>query len=98
MQTAIDANFYTAGEVCSNATRVFIQDKIANKFIEAVKEKAEKLKVGDPMLEDTQIGAMISEQHLEKVLSYITIGKSEGANLVTGGERQFPQNCEGGFL
>lgn len=98
VQTAIDANFYTAGEVCSNATRVFIQDKIANKFIEAVKEKAEKLKVGDPMLEDTQIGAMISEQHLEKVLSYIAIGKSEGANLVTGGERQFPKNCEGGFF
>ena len=50
------------------------------------------------MKEETQIGALISEQHLQKVLSYILIGKSEDANLVTGGERQFPDGCEGGFL
>ena len=98
VQTALDANFYTAGEVCSNATRVFVEEKILGKFIEAVREKTEKLKIGDPMKEETQIGALISEQHLQKVLSYILIGKSEGANLVTGGERQFPDGCEGGFF
>ena len=98
VQTALDANFYTAGEVCSNATRVFVEEKILGKFVEAVREKTEKLKIGDPMKKETQIGALISEQHLQKVLSYILIGKSEGANLVTGGERQFPDGCEGGFF
>ncbi len=98
VQTALDANFYTAGEVCSNATRVFVENKIADKFINALKEKTEKLNIGDPMHEDTQIGALISENHLEKVMSYISIGKLEGAKLITGGERQFPTGCEGGYF
>lgn len=98
VQTALDANFYTAGEVCSNATRVFVENKIADKFINALKEKTEKLNIGDPMHEDTQIGALISENHLEKVMSYISIGKLEGAKLLTGGERQFPTGCEGGYF
>jgi len=98
VQTALDANFYTAGEVCSNATRVFVENKIADKFINAIKEKTEKLNIGDPMHEDTQIGALISENHLEKVMSYISIGKLEGAKLITGGERQFPTGCEGGYF
>jgi betaine-aldehyde dehydrogenase len=98
VQTALDANFYTAGEVCSNATRVFVDEKILDKFVEAMRDKTQALKIGDPMKEETQIGALISEHHLEKVLSYISIGKSEGAHLVIGGERQFPAGCEGGFF
>jgi len=98
VQTALDANFYTAGEVCSNATRVFVNEKILDEFVEAMRDKTQALKIGDPMKEETQIGALISEHHLEKVLSYISIGKSEGAHLVTGGERQFPDGCEGGFF
>ena len=98
VQTALDANFYTAGEVCSNATRVFVEDIIADKFMAALVEKTQKLKIGDPMSADTQIGAIISENHLEKILSYIEIGKSEGAKLLTGGIRQYPIGCEGGYF
>ena len=98
VQTALDANFYTAGEVCSNATRVFVEDIIADKFMAALVEKTQKLKIGDPMSADTQIGAIISENHLEKILSYIEIGKSEGAKLLTGGTRQYPIGCEGGYF
>ena len=49
VQTALDANFYTAGEVCSNATRVFVQDSIAERFVKAMQEKTENLVIGDPM-------------------------------------------------
>ena len=98
VQTALDANFYTAGEVCSNATRVFVEDIIADKFMAALVEKTQKLKIGDPMSADTQIGAIISENHLEKILSYIEIGKLEGAKLLTGGIRQYPIGCEGGYF
>jgi len=98
VQTALDANFYTAGEVCSDAARVFVEDIIADKFMAALVEKTQKLKIGDPMSADTQIGAIISENHLEKILSYIEIGKSEGAKLLTGGIRQYPIGCEGGYF
>jgi betaine-aldehyde dehydrogenase len=98
VQTTLDANFYTAGEVCSNATRVFVEDIIADKFIAALVEKTQNLKIGDPISADTQIGAIISENHLEKILSYIEIGKSEGAKLLTGGTRQYPIGCEGGYF
>ena len=55
VQTALDANFYIAGEVCSNATRVFVQRSIADDFITALIAKAEAVRVGDPMAKETQM-------------------------------------------
>jgi betaine-aldehyde dehydrogenase len=84
---AMIANFYTQGEVCTNGTRVFVQASIYDAFLEQLKERTEKLVIGDPMNPETQIGALISEKHLEKVMSYIDAGKAAGARLVCGGER-----------
>lgn len=98
VQTALDANFYTAGEVCSNATRVFIEDSIAANFIAAMVEKAEAMTVGNPMAADVDMGALISAPHLEKVLDYVQIGLAEGAELATGGKRLFPQGFENGYF
>ena len=81
----LDANFHTAGEVCSNATRVFVQHSIADKFIAAMVEKAEHMVVGDPMATDVHIGALISAAHLSKVLDYVQIDVAEGAKIATGG-------------
>ena len=50
------------------------------------------------MKEETQIGALISEQHVQKAISYMLIGKSEGVNLVAWCERQFPDGCDGRFF
>ena len=97
VQTAIDANFYTAGEVCSNATRVFVEDRIHDDFVAALIERTKKMKIGDPMDPDTQIGALISQQHLNKVLSYIQIGQDEGADLAVGGAQCHPTGFEDGF-
>ena len=95
--TAMDANFYTAGEVCSNATRVFIHRPIAEEILSRMKTMTEAMTVGDPMADDVQMGALISETHLEKVLSYVGQGVAEGATLVTGGDRVHPQGFEQGY-
>ena len=96
--TAMEANFYTAGEVCSNATRVFIHRPIAEEIISRMKAMTDAMTVGDPMADDVQMGALISEQHLQKVLNYVDQGVAEGAELVTGGERVHPQGFENGYF
>ena len=98
VQTAMDANFYTAGEVCSNATRVFVQKSIADQFIAALTEKTAALKVGDPMDENTNIGAMISQTHLQKVLGDIETARIQGAKIVIGGEQIKPVGFETGYF
>ena len=98
VQTALDANFYTAGEVCSNATRVFVHDDIADDFIAAMIDKAQAMTIGDPMSDDVSMGAMISEAHLNKVLDYVQVGVDEGATLATGGNRVHPQGFENGYF
>jgi betaine-aldehyde dehydrogenase len=98
VQLAMDANFYTAGEVCSNATRVFIHRSIAQDIIARMVEKTARLKVGDPMADDVDIGALISEQHLSKVMGMISKGVEEGAQLAVGGQRVRPQGFENGYF
>ena len=98
VQTALDANFYTAGEVCSNATRVFVQDSIAERFVKAMQEKTENLVIGDPMQPKTQIGALISDSHLQIVLGHIRKAEKQGAHILTGGKQAFPENSRGGFF
>jgi betaine-aldehyde dehydrogenase len=98
VQTALDANFYTAGEVCSNATRVFVEQAILPDFLAALKERAEAMQVGDPMDPNSHLGALISAAHLQKVLDFVAIGKKEGARLICGGEQLFPPGFEGGHF
>ena len=97
VQLALDANFYTAGEVCSSATRVFVEDHIADDFISAVVARASEMQVGNPMSPSMQMGAMISEGHLKKVLNDIETAQKEGAVIATGGTRLHPEGVEGGY-
>ena len=85
VSAAMVANFYTQGEVCTNGTRVFVHDSIYDQFISQLKTRTEKLIVGQPMDMDTQIGALISKEHLGKVLEAIEQAKQSGATLLTGG-------------
>ena len=85
VSAALLANFYTQGEVCSNGTRVFVHRSIYNSFLQQLKERTEKIKLGDPSDPDTQMGALISKAHMEKVIQFIEAGKSSGATLLTGG-------------
>ncbi|MGD1877226.1 MAG: betaine-aldehyde dehydrogenase [Kiloniellaceae bacterium] len=84
---ALLANFYTQGEICSNGTRVFVHEKIHDAFVARLVEKTKALKLGDPMDPATQVGALISADHCEKVLGYIDLGRKEGAQVAVGGGR-----------
>jgi betaine-aldehyde dehydrogenase len=84
---ALLANFYSAGEVCSNGTRVFVHESVKAKFLDKLVRRVGRMIVGDPLDPKTEIGALISEEHMEKVLGYIAAGKKEGAKIVVGGKR-----------
>ncbi len=83
---ALLANFYSAGEVCSNGTRVFVHRSVRDAFMARLVARTEAMVLGDPLDPATQIGALISPGHLAKVLRYVEQGKAEGARLVTGGD------------
>lgn len=81
------ANFYSAGEVCTNGTRVFVHKTVRQAFLQKLKARTEAMVIGDPLDPRTQIGALISEAHMQKVLGYIALGRKQGATLLTGGQR-----------
>jgi len=95
---ALLGNFYSAGEVCSNGTRVFVQRRIKGAFMERLQARTAALVIGDPMDPRTQVGALISEAHMQRVLGYIARGKAEGAQLIVGGERVTTGDLANGFF
>ncbi|MBE0552932.1 MAG: betaine-aldehyde dehydrogenase [Rhodobacteraceae bacterium] len=84
---AMLGNFYSAGQVCSNGTRVFVQKGIKDRFLARLAERSARIVLGDPLDEATQMGPLVSAGQLEKVLGYIATGRAEGARLITGGAR-----------
>lgn len=84
---AMLANFYSAGQVCSNGTRVFVQTGIKAAFLARLKTRTEAILLGDPLDMATQMGPLVSAVQLEKVMGYVEIAKSEGARLICGGAR-----------
>jgi betaine-aldehyde dehydrogenase len=84
---AMLGNFYAAGQVCSNGTRVFVQKRLRAAFLERLVARTAGIRLGDPLDEATQMGPLISEAQMQRVLRYIAIGRAEGAELVAGGER-----------
>jgi aldehyde dehydrogenase len=86
------------GEVCTCPSRVLVQESIYEKFIEKAVARVASVKQGNPLDSSTMIGAQASNDQLEKILSYIDIGKGEGAELLIGGERaHLGGELEGGF-
>ncbi|MFT5880642.1 MAG: betaine-aldehyde dehydrogenase [Moritella sp.] len=99
VSAAMLGNFYTQGEVCTNGTRVFVQEDIYPRFIAKLLERTKNnIVCGDPMDPATNFGALISKAHQAKVLSSIEIGKAEGAHLLTGGHALQPDNAPHGFF
>jgi acyl-CoA reductase-like NAD-dependent aldehyde dehydrogenase len=79
--------FYGKGEVCAAGSRILVERTVYDEFVEGFGARAAKMTVGDPMDPGTRIGAIVSERQLERVMGYVEAGRSEGARLVTGGER-----------
>lgn len=100
METAIDyalfGIFYGTGQVCSAGSRLLLQSSIYDEFVARLVAKANLIRVGDGFDSTTEMGPLISSQHMEKVKSYIRIGIEEGATLLCGGES--PADApEGGY-
>jgi betaine-aldehyde dehydrogenase len=95
---AMLANFYTQGEVCTNGTRVYVQAGVYDKFVAKVAARANSIKLGDPLDLDTQMGALISAPHLEKVMGYIEGAKLTSARLVCGGNRHHSEATKNGYF
>ena len=87
VSAAINANFYSTGQICSNGTRVFVQDGIREAFLTRLAERLKAVKTGDPLDEATNFGPMVSEKQREIVEGFIAKGQQEGARLVAGGGR-----------
>lgn len=84
---ALLGNFYSAGQICSNGTRVFVQEGLLPAFLDRVVARTRAIRLGDPLDEATQMGPLISEAQREKVLGYIARARAEGADCLTGGGR-----------
>jgi len=99
VSAAMLGNFYTQGEICTNGTRVFVQQGIYPRFMECLVERTKtNIVCGDPMNPDTNFGALISKSHQKEVLNVIEMGKKEGATLLTGGVELHPENAPDGFF
>ncbi|RVE61504.1 hypothetical protein OJAV_G00171600 [Oryzias javanicus] len=96
---ALMANFLSQGQVCSNGTRVFVQKDLLAEFMEEVVKRTQAISIGDPLLESTRMGALVSRPHLDKVLSYVEQAKKEGATVLCGGEPFVPSDpkLRGGY-
>lgn len=85
VSAAINANFYSTGQICSNGTRVFVHTAIKERFLARLAERTANAVLGDPLDEATSIGPLVSKAQLDKVLHYLKVGQDEGARLVCGG-------------
>ena len=90
------AAFLNQGQVCLCGSRILVEDAIYDQFMDMFVESVESMVIGDPMHEDTDLGALISKQHLEKVESYVSLALEEGGEIVTGGKPCLPKELEGG--
>jgi acyl-CoA reductase-like NAD-dependent aldehyde dehydrogenase len=75
------------GEVCEAGARLFVHHSIFEKFIGALKERFEQIRVGDPLDPQTQMGSQVSEQQMARILGYVDLASQEGLNVLTGGKR-----------
>ena len=92
----VRAGFLNQGQVCLCGSRVLVEDSVYDEFRDRFVDAVEVMRVGDPSDEDTDLGALISSEHLEKVRGYIELAKEEGGSLLTGGLPCVPTGFEHG--
>ncbi|CAH0279504.1 Betaine aldehyde dehydrogenase [Peribacillus sp. Bi96] len=101
-ETAVDYALYgifcNQGQVCSAGSRLLLEESIYDQFIASLTAKAKQIKVGSGSDEKSQMGPVVSEVHMNKILSYIQIGKEEGAKLIVGGNRIKGEGLENGYF
>ncbi len=86
IETTLRSSFINQGEVCLCGSRIYVERPIYDEFLEKFVARTKELKVGDPFDPETKVGALVSEEHYNKVLKYIEIAKEEGGTFLTGGK------------
>jgi len=87
LKTTMLSSFANQGQICLCGSRIFVERPIYEKFRDAFVAKTKQLKVGNPKDSDTNLGAIVSKAHLEKVLSYVDLAKEEGGTVLAGGNK-----------
>jgi len=97
LETTVRSSFSNQGQICLCGSRIFVEQSIYNKFKSDFVAKVTQLKVGHPSGHDTNIGALVSNQHLEKVMQYIEIAKKENGIILCGGNKVTVEGYENGY-
>ncbi|MDX7991622.1 aldehyde dehydrogenase family protein [Xenorhabdus littoralis] len=95
---AANAILLNQGQACESGARLFLHKDIYDEFLKSLKMVFESVKVGDPMLMETEMGSQISEDQMNTILSYVDLAKKEGASILTGGNRMTGEGYDDGFF
>lgn len=99
LNTTVQSSFRNQGEICLCGSRIFAEKSVYDKFKKDFVDKVKKLKTGDPLNESTDLGAIVSEQHYNKILSYINLADSEGGKILCGGKSvKHSGRCSNGWF
>lgn len=98
LNTTLLSSFSNQGEICLCGSRIFVEKSIYKKFKRDFVERTKKLKIGNPKSAETNIGAIVSQQHYEKILSYIELAKEEGGKVLCGGNSVKVEGLNGYFI
>jgi aminomuconate-semialdehyde/2-hydroxymuconate-6-semialdehyde dehydrogenase len=99
MAISIRSSFSNQGEICLCGSRILVERSVYDRFVEEFVKRTKTLVVGDPLDAKTNLGALVSEAHMNKVLSYIELAKQEGGIILTGGKRiKINGRCEDGYF
>ncbi len=99
LDTTVRSSFANQGQICLSGSRIFVERPMYENFCGDFAEKVRSLKVGDPLEPSTNVGAVVSKPHMEKILSYIGLAKEEGGTILAGGRQVTPDGrCSGGYF
>lgn len=98
LQTVVRSSFVNQGQICLCGSRIFVQKGIYDKFKSDLISLSNQMEIGDPLLETSRIGAIVSKPHYEKILNHIEIAKKEGGQILCGGHAVFPKGFEDGWF
>lgn len=95
--TTVNSSFMNQGEICLCGSRIYVHRKIYDEFKQHFVTEVNKLIIGNPLEDNTKVGAIVSKPHFEKILSYIELAKKEGVNILSGGEAVRIEGMENGW-
>ncbi|MGI8543230.1 MAG: aldehyde dehydrogenase [Aridibacter sp.] len=99
LDTTVRSSFANQGQICLCGSRIFVERPMYENFCSDFAERVKELKIGDPLEDSTNVGAVVSQDHMNKILSYIELAKEEGGQILTGGNQFKPEGrCKNGYF